>query len=114
MLILGKNLGEVEHVKNEMKKLHIMKNLRSISKILEIHLQAAKHVLHYLERAINLEILYKTNRESLIIFADAFYVNAHKFKLTIEFCALISNESVTWISRKQQITAQSTIKSKYI
>ena len=38
MLILGKNLGEVECVKNEMKKLHIMKNLKSISKILEIHM----------------------------------------------------------------------------
>src|SRR5947207_14064055 len=38
MLILEKNLGEVECVKNDMKKLHIMKNLKFISKILEIHM----------------------------------------------------------------------------
>ncbi len=65
-----------------------------LSKLQEIHLQAAKHILHYLEEAINLEILYKTDRENLIIFADAFYTNACKFKSTTDFCALILNEPV--------------------
>ena len=36
MLILEKNLKKVKQVKNEIKKLHVIKNLNSISKILEI------------------------------------------------------------------------------
>src|SRR5436190_19890116 len=38
MLILEKNLRKIEHIKNQIKKLHVMKNLKSISKILEIHM----------------------------------------------------------------------------
>src|SRR5205809_4586025 len=38
MLVLDKNLNKVKQVKNEIKKLHVMKNLNSISKILEIHM----------------------------------------------------------------------------
>src|SRR5947199_3698728 len=38
MLILGKNLKKVKQVKNKIKKLHVMKNLNFISKILEIHM----------------------------------------------------------------------------
>ena len=37
MLILNNNLKKVKWVKNKIKKLHVMKNLSSISKILEIH-----------------------------------------------------------------------------
>ena len=36
MLILEKNLKKVKQVKNKIKKLHVIKNLNSISKILEI------------------------------------------------------------------------------
>jgi len=80
----------------------------------EIHLQAAKHVLRYLGGAIDLGILYKADGGNLIVFADASYANARKFKSTTGFCALISNGPVTWTSRKQQITAQSTTESEYI
>src|SRR5438046_237935 len=75
-----------------------------------------KHVLCYLERTVDLGILYKItlNDKNLIIFADAFYATACKFKLTISFCVLILNGSVIWISRKQQIITQSTTESKYI
>ena len=38
MLILEKNLKKVKWVKNKIKKLHVIKNLNSISKILEIHI----------------------------------------------------------------------------
>src|SRR5436190_3770560 len=38
MLILEKNLKKVKQVKNKIKKLHVMKNLNFISKILEIHM----------------------------------------------------------------------------
>src|SRR5205809_4870367 len=38
MLILDKNLKKVKQVKNEIKKLHVIKNLSSISKILRVHM----------------------------------------------------------------------------
>jgi hypothetical protein len=207
MLVLGKSLKEVERVKNEVKKLHAMKDLGSISKILgihvthqtdgsikidqghyiqqvlaefgmehakrtpvplspslnleqdgkpleakdheiyrrmigrmmfmaigtridiatavnrlsqylseprEIHLQAAKHLLRYLGGKIDLGILYKADGGNLIVFADAAYANARKFKSTTGFCALIADGPVTWTSRKQTVTAQSTTESEYM
>ena len=38
MLFFSKDLKKMKHVKNEIKKLHIMKNLKTVSKILEIHM----------------------------------------------------------------------------
>ena len=38
MLFFSKDLKEMKCVKNEVKKLHIMKDLRAVSKILEIHM----------------------------------------------------------------------------
>lgn len=37
MLILAKSLKELEEVKNQIKKTHLMKDLAAVSKILEIH-----------------------------------------------------------------------------
>jgi transposase InsO family protein len=207
MLILAKSLKEIERVKNQIKKAHIMKDLGAISKILgihvthqpngsikidqnhyiqqvlvefgmehakkapiplsssinlenqdtgilqpkdheifrqmigkmmfmaigtridialavnrlsqylseprEVHLQAAKHVLRYLLGAADLGILYSADGD-LAIYADAAYANARKFKSTTGFCALISNGPVTWTSRRQSVTAQSTTESEYI
>jgi len=53
-----------------------------------------KHLLHYLKDKIDLEILYKTDEENLIIFADTIYANAQKFKSITEFCVLIADDSV--------------------
>jgi len=82
----------------------------------EIHLQAAKHLLRYLGGKTDLGILYKkvTDGGNLIVFADAAYANARKFKSTTGFLALIADGPVTWTSRKQAITAQSTTESEYI
>ena len=60
----------------------------------EIHLQAAKHLLCYLKDEINLEILYKTDRENFIVFTDAVYANAQKFKSIIRFCVLIADDFI--------------------
>ena len=85
-----------------------------LSESCEIHLQAVKHLLHYLRDKIDLEILYKTDEENLIIFTDAVYANIWKFKSIIRFCVLIADDSVTWTSHKQTVTAQSTTESKYM
>src|SRR5947207_14138991 len=38
MLFFSKDLKKMKHVKNEIKKLHIMKDLKTVSKILGIHM----------------------------------------------------------------------------
>ena len=83
-------------------------------------MQAAKHLLWYLNSTIDLEIIYRTITKSidssgnLILYADAAYMNICKFKSTTRYLAIISNESVIWISCKQSITVQSTTESEYI
>ena len=47
-----------------------------LSKSREIHLQAAKYVLHYLISAADLGILYQKTGGDLTIYADAAYTNA--------------------------------------
>jgi len=54
MLILAKDLRKIEQVKNQIKKTHIMKNLRAINKILEIHMTHQKDSIkinqaHYIQ-----------------------------------------------------------------
>ena len=50
----------------------------------------------------------------LYIYANAVYTNARCSKLIFSNCFLIANESVTWSSKKQSITAQSTTEFEYI
>jgi len=62
----------------------------------KVHMQAAKHLLQYLNGTIDLEIIYRpTNNRNLILYADAAYANTCKFKSITEFIALISNGPVT-------------------
>src|SRR5438046_7592921 len=79
-----------------------------------VHLQAAKHVLRYLRGSPELGILYKSINGDLIGYADAAYANARLFRSTTGFCFLISGAPVSWTSKRQSITAQSTTESEYI
>ena len=75
----------------------------------KIHLQAAKHVLQYLKSSFNLEILYKfTSVSNFVRYADAAYMNACQFKSTTGFCYTINEAPVSWTSKQQSTTAQST------
>ena len=81
----------------------------------KVHLQAAKHVLRYLKGSPNLGILYKSTPVSdLVGYADAAYANARQFKSTTGFCYMINGAPVSWTSKRQSITAQSTTESEYI
>src|SRR6266480_4830909 len=82
-----------------------------------VHLQAAKHILCYLTNKTKLGILYvdgSLESRILISFADATYANARKSRSISGNCFLIAGGPVTWTSRKQSITAQSTTESEYI
>ena len=66
ILILVKNLKEVEQVKNNIKKTHIIKNLEAVFKILEIH------ITHKIDRFIKIDqdhyiqqVLVKFDMENL-------------------------------------------------
>ena len=86
-----------------------------LSEFCDIHIQAAKHVLHYLVGMSILEILYKSLRQHMLYrYADAAYANIRHSKSTSDNCFLIANESVTWSSKKQLIITQSTTESEYI
>ena len=50
----------------------------------------------------------------LIEYADAAYVNICQFKSTTDFCYTINGVPVSWTSKQQSITAQSTTESEYI
>src|SRR5438046_4408559 len=73
-----------------------------------IHLHAAKHVLRYLRGSSDLGISYKSASSNLVGYADAVYVNARQFQSTTGFCFLIGGAPVSWTSKWQSITAQST------
>jgi hypothetical protein len=80
-----------------------------------VHLLAAKHVLRYLKGSPNLGILYKSTPVSnLVGYTNAAYANARQFKSTTSFCYTINGAPVSWTSKRQSITAQSTTESEYI
>src|SRR5215471_12683673 len=86
-----------------------------LSEFCDIHMQAAKHVLCYLVGMSILEILYKfLGQHMLYRYADAVYTNIRHSKSISSNCFLIANRSVTWSSKKQSITAQSTTEFEYI
>ena len=79
------------------------------------HLQAAKHILRYLKGSPDLGILYKSaGAGDLVGHADAAYANARKYRSTTGFCYTIGGAPVSWTSKRQSITAQSTTESEYI
>src|SRR5947207_9004067 len=79
-----------------------------------VHLHAAKHVLRYLRGSPDLGIPYKSTGGNLVGYTDAAYANARQFRSTTGFCFLIGGAPVSWTSKRQSITAQSTTESEYI
>ena len=74
MLILAKDLRKIEQVKNQVKKTHIMKNLKAIDKILEIHVIHQKDDIkidqvHYIQQVL-IEFNMK-NVKSVLIFLNS-------------------------------------------
>jgi transposase InsO family protein len=79
----------------------------------KVHLQAAKHILRYLKGSPDLGILYRSAGD-LVGYADAAYANARKFRSTTGFCYTIGGAPISWTSKRQSITAQSTTEAEYI
>lgn len=81
----------------------------------KVPLAAAKHILRYLRKTSNYRLRYsQQNDVKLIGYADAGYGNASNHRSTSPSKLLIGCAPVTWSSRKQSITAQSTTEAEYV
>jgi hypothetical protein len=76
------------------------------------------HLLHYLHQTIRYAITYKPGTKGsdnkLIRFADASYGNARDHQSTSRYIFIIAGGLVSWMSRKQPLTALSTTEAEYI
>ena len=82
----------------------------------EKHWKAAKHVLRYLRGTLTFGILYKNDGSDTIVgYTDSdFAADRDARKSTSGFCFLLSGGIVSWLSKKQSITAQSTVEAEFI
>ena len=53
-------------------------------------------------------------RQGLVVYADSVYANSVRSCLTTGFVFIINGSLVTWNSRKQMVTAQSSIEAEYM
>jgi hypothetical protein len=83
-----------------------------------VHLAALYHLLCYLCRTIRYVITYKPGTKGsdnkLVRFADASYGNARDHQSTSRYIFIIAGGPVSWMSRKQLLTALSMTKAEYI
>lgn len=82
----------------------------------QIHLGAAKHILRYIKGTITFGLTFsaKGRQIGLSAYADSAYANSAKSRSTTGFIFMINGTPITWTSRKQSITAQSTTEAEYM
>ncbi|ODM21277.1 hypothetical protein SI65_04330 [Aspergillus cristatus] len=82
----------------------------------KVHLAAAKHVLRYVKSTIGYGLTFgaKGSLKGLYAYADSAYANSAKNRSTTGFIFLIGGTPVTWTSRKQSVTAQSSTEAEYM
>ena len=83
-----------------------------------VYLAVLYHLLCYLYQTIRYAIIYKPgtkgSNNKLVRFADASYGNARDHRLTSGYVFIIAGGPVSWMSRKQPLTALSTTEAEYI
>ena len=81
----------------------------------EPHLQAAYKVLYYLKGNLGKEILFKKNDTlALEAYTDADYAGSLvDRRSTTWYCTFLGGNMVTWRSKKQNVVARSSAKSKF-
>ncbi|XP_074373427.1 secreted RxLR effector protein 161-like [Apium graveolens] len=89
---------------------------RYMSRPIELHLLAAKRILHYLQGTSDFGLFYKKdgNRE-LIGFTDSDYAgDIEDRKSTSGYAFILSSAAVAWSSRKQPIVTLSTTEAEFV
>ena len=89
---------------------------RFMSRPTELHLQAAKRILRYLQGTTNFGILYKREGvDELRAFIDSDYAgDLEDRKSTSGYVFLISSGAVSWLSKKQPIVTLSTTEAEFV
>jgi len=89
---------------------------RYMSKPTELHLQATKRILRYLNGTTNHGIFYKKGEEKeLLVFKDSDYAGDEEdSKSTSGYVFLLSSGAVSWMSKKQPIVALSTTEAEFV
>lgn len=81
----------------------------------QVHLQGAKHLLRYLKGSASKGLFYsKRKGEFLTGFADSAYANATGRKSTSGYISELNGGAISWASKKQQVTGQSTTEAEYV
>ncbi|ODM15554.1 hypothetical protein SI65_09157 [Aspergillus cristatus] len=82
----------------------------------KVHLAAAKHVLRYVKGTIGYSLMFsaKGRLKGLYAYADSAYANSAKNRSTTGFVFFINGTPITWTSRKQSVTAQSSTEAEYM
>ncbi|BCR88813.1 uncharacterized protein ACHE_50011A [Aspergillus chevalieri] len=81
----------------------------------EVHLAAAKHVLRYVKSTIGYGLTFGAKgSQGLYAYADSAYANSAKNRSTTGFVFSINGTPISWISRKQSVTAQSSTEAEYM
>lgn len=81
----------------------------------QVHLVAAKHVLRYIQATKDYGLVFGAKgRQGLVAYADSAYANSVRSRSTTRFVFMINGSPVTWNSRKQTVTAQSSTEAEYM
>lgn len=83
----------------------------------QVHLGAAKHIVRYLKGTISYGLTYRakgSHNWQLTVYSDSAYANSLKQRSTTGCVFLIGNTPVSWVSKKQSITAQSSTEAEYV
>ncbi|XP_050160330.1 secreted RxLR effector protein 161-like [Malus sylvestris] len=82
----------------------------------EMHLQAAKRVLRYVNGTISFEVFYKKRgNQELLGYTDSDYAgDQDDKKSTSRYVFLMSSSVVSWSSKKQPVVTLSTTEAEFI
>ena len=81
----------------------------------KIHLTAAKHVLRYIKGTIHYGLTFSAKgRQGLTAYADSAYANSARSRSTTGYAFFLNGTPISWSSKKQSITAQSSTEAEYV
>ena len=88
-----------------------------LTELRQVHLVVAKHVLRYIQATMDYGLVFDAKgrqRQGLVAYADSAYANSVRSRSTTGFVFMINGSPVTWNSRKQMVTAQSSTEAEYM
>ena len=86
---------------------------RACNRPVEVHMTAAKHVLRYLRGTPDLPITYRKGQLRLVSYTDAsFGANPDNRKSTTGYLFFLGGAPISFGSKTQSLTAQSTVESE--